>query len=413
MKQLDIALANLADTLKSARQIAFMLAGFSMAAIYLVVLSGGALRQEISRLERERDEHVKLLGDGAVPLAPLRAYYDGPVDDNSRNFASLLQGLDRANFEIGEVQRVAGKTKLTDSELSMVESRMGQLRRGFFELSLAVDPLKRRKREQARFEDLTLGELRDLETRMDADVRVRIFLAEAKSLSKFLAARQGPRVAGPADPEREPVEAFPARADLPSPVATSAYLARLSAAGQRSLADLQSKVSAADTAINEKKKHLDESLKIPFVDQPIDAATLAWVVPITAAIGILFCVFYLARARELHQLSRGLDANATHVQLMYPWVFLLPPEQDKITLCIGRLLQLALIGAPILASMLFLWPALHSRSFSTIAAAAAANVLVALAVAAFVYELALFSRQSSLPCDGEGLPPEGAAHEHS
>jgi hypothetical protein len=34
MKQLDIALANLADTLKAARQIAFLLAGFSIASIY-------------------------------------------------------------------------------------------------------------------------------------------------------------------------------------------------------------------------------------------------------------------------------------------------------------------------------------------------------------------------------------------
>ena len=43
MKQIDIALTNLAATLNSARQIAFILAGFSVTAIYLVILSGGGL----------------------------------------------------------------------------------------------------------------------------------------------------------------------------------------------------------------------------------------------------------------------------------------------------------------------------------------------------------------------------------
>ena len=139
------------------------------------------------------------------------------------------------------------------------------------------------------------------------------------------------------------------------------YLESLSKAGNRSVADVNAKIAAVEKKIDEKNKHFAESLKVPFVDQPIDASTLAWVVPLTAAIGILFCVFYLTRARELYHFSLRLDAEATGAQLMYPWVFLLPRELDTISLYIGRALQLALIGAPIIASGLFLWPALPPR----------------------------------------------------
>jgi hypothetical protein len=92
MKQLDIALDILSDTLKSARQIAFAIAGFSVAAIYLVVLSGGALRQELAILESEAGVLKDLLDRGTRALGDLRTYYEGPIEADSLNFASFIYG---------------------------------------------------------------------------------------------------------------------------------------------------------------------------------------------------------------------------------------------------------------------------------------------------------------------------------
>jgi hypothetical protein len=294
-----------------------------------------------------------------------------------------------------------------------LDARLSTLRRSSFEVFQNLKQLLKRKQDQTRFEDLTVGDIRDLASdpgmevwRISGDMKA--IIAALDQLKREKASAERPTLEALLRKLPGPV-AFPIKAEVsgaPS-TAVTAYLARLSQAGNHSLGELESKVAAIDKAIDEKKKHLDASLKLPFLDQPIDASTLGWVVPVTAAIGVLFCVFYLTRARELYFFSVNLDAEATRAQLMYPWVFLLPPEQDTLSLYIGRTLQLALVGAPILASALFLWPALHSDSALTTAVAIAANVLVALSAAVFVYELTCFARASASPPAGSQPSSEG------
>jgi hypothetical protein len=381
MKQLDIALAN------------------SIAAVYLIVLSGGALRQEISRLEHEKAVYAKLLRDAGSVLEPLRNFYDGSAVVDGRNLASLLKTFESLAFEIGEAPKTASNLFLQKSDIDFLTDQLSTLRRKHFEIFQNLRQLQKRKQDQTRFEDLTVGEIRDL----GSVPRMEVWQASAEMKAIMDALDQLKRAKAPTERKglevllrKNPRPVLLRRSEVPeTPSATvTAYLARLSQAGSHSLGALESKVAAIDRTIDEKRKHLDASLKLPFLDQPIDASTLGWVVPVTAAIGVLFCVFYLTRARELYLFSVSLDAEATRAQLMYPWVFLLPPEQDTLSLYIGRILQLALIAAPILASALFLWPAIHSDSAATMAIAIAANVLVVLSAALFAYELACFARAS-------------------
>lgn len=174
--------------------------------------------------------------------------------------------------------------------------------------------------------------------------------------------------------------------------AVVAFLDEISVAGYRSVDDLRLDLADVRKKIEEKTKQGENSLKLPFLEQPIDASTLGWVVPITAAAGLLFCVFYLNRSRELFRFAVRLDAESTLAKLMYPWVFLWQPEQNRLSRIVGSVLQFATLGSPILASTLFL---LFARRASTTAfvAAASANLLLAACAASVVYELVGFRRE--------------------
>jgi hypothetical protein len=401
MKQLDIALDILSDTLKSARQIAFAIAGFSVAAIYLVVLSGGALRQELAILESEAGVLKDLLDRGTRALGDLRTYYEGPVEADSLNFASFIYALEVTEFELGLALARVDASKWTQKDNAFLAFHSDLLRANVYELRAVLGGLIAQKKNRIPFDGLPVADIRDLDYHKGKDawglyneftsLRAALQTPDAygfqastahlvtlesrfKHYQQLAASSQTPRTK-PAKAGHTP--------------AVSSYLGDLASAGNRSLSDAHSKMAALEKRIEEKRKQSANSLKLPFLEQPIDASTLAWVVPITTAIGMLFSVYYLNHARALHQFCVMLDPNATRAKLMYPWVFLYQPEQSNFSQSVGIGLQFAVIGSPILASLLFLWLVLGSSGLA-LAAATAANLLVAASAAGIVRELWLF-----------------------
>ena len=401
MKQLDIALDILSDTLKSARQIAFAIAGFSVAAIYLVVLSGGALRQELALLEAEAKTLKDLLDRGVRTLGDLRTYYEGPVEAESLNFASFIYALEVTEFELGLALARVDRSKWSQKDNAFLDFQSDLLRANVYELRAVLGGLITQKKNRLPFDGLPIADIRDLDYHKGKDAwglyyeftslraalqtpdaygyqtsTAHLVMLEARFKHyQQEAAKSQTRRTMPAKPGHTP--------------GVSSYLGDLASAGNRSLADVHSKVASLEKRIEEKSKQSQNSLKLPFLEQPIDASTLAWVVPITTAMRMLFSVYYLNRARELHQFCIILDPNTTRAKLMYPWIFLWQPEQDRFSQHLGACLQFAVIGSPILASLLFLWFVLRSSGFA-IVAAGAANLLVAAAAAAVVRELWLF-----------------------
>lgn len=154
MKQLDLALENLSDTLKSARQIMFILAGFSLGAIYLVVLSGSAIRQELSQLDSQAQSLSKILERGNKTLEPLRAFYEGPVEADSLNFASFIYALDITKFELEVALARVEVAKLPPKDRAFLQFEADLIQSNVQELRSAVGGLITQKNNRVPFESL-------------------------------------------------------------------------------------------------------------------------------------------------------------------------------------------------------------------------------------------------------------------
>ena len=207
-----------------------------------------------------------------------------------------MKTLDSVGFEIGEAPKIASTLGLKKGDVDFLYDQLSILRRSYFEVFQNLRQLQKRKQDQTRFEDLTVGELRELtsypgkevwriSSKMEAIMNVLDQLKRVRASTELLSLKTLlERISGPA-PMKPEISGLSIAGD-------TAYLTRLSQAGNHSLGELEGKVAAIDRTLDEKQKHLDASLKLPFLDQPIDASTLGWVVPVTAAIGVLFCVFY-------------------------------------------------------------------------------------------------------------------------
>ena len=419
MKQLDVALDNLAETLKSARQIIFALAGFSVAAIYLVVLSGGALKQEISQLESEAQSLKEMIARGNLTLGSLRVFYEDPVEADSLNFASFIYALEVTEFELGLALARVNSAALPQHDRAFLEFQSDLVRSNVYELRSVVGGLITQKKTRIPFDSLPIADIRDLDYHKGKDawglyndfsaLRYALQNPESYGFQKSTANIVG--LENRFKHYRREGEKNQAKRTKPASAghtpAVTAYLAEMSTAGYRSIADVHSKLAAVEKRAEEKRKQSESSLKLPFLDQPIDVSTLGWVVPVTAAVALLFCLFYVNRARELYRFARSLDANATRAKLMYPWVFLWQAEQTRLSQTVAVVLQFALIGSPVVASLLFL--ALVQRSSTgALASSILADLCLSAIVVVVAFVLASFRdelRQPHTPGSDKGQPP--------
>jgi hypothetical protein len=400
MTPAEITLDNLTDTLKSARQIAFLLAGFSIAAIYLVVLSGGALKQELVQLEAEKQSLSQLLDRGNEALGALRDFYEGPVEADRLNFSSFVYALDVTDFELQiALSRVQWDT-LPQKDRSFLEFEADLLRSNVFEVRAVVGGLVKQKQDRLPFDTLSVADIRDLDYHKGKDAwglydefaSLRYALQTPGSYG-FQASTAGIIGLEERFKHYQKISAD-SRSDNTKPAKAGhtpevdGYLDELSSAGYRSISDVRAKLAEVTRTIEQKRNQSETSLKLPFIDQPIDASTLGWVVPLTAAVGMLFCLFYINRAQELCRYAFGLDPDATRATLMYPWIFLWQPEQSRVFRTLAYGLQITIIAAPLGASSLLFW--FIARSQSTLAAAFLAQSLLMIGSAAVAVSLGKF-----------------------
>ena len=275
-----------------------------------------------------------------------------------------------------------------------------------------IDLLVADRKGRVSFEDLKISELRELAHHMRKEPWV--LLRDALALKAAVAMGDGENLSERLTNLQSQIEVEV----KPIPINESevrnqiGYLAALTSSGYRSLYEARTRIAALDTKIEEKEKQRSNSIKIPFMDQPIDASTLAWVIPTTLAIGTLFCVFYVMRARELYGFSARIDRSAARAKLMYPWIYLSLPEQNTFSRYVARFLQIAIIGAPIVASLVFLLRAISSSSTVSLMFIFIANLLAITCAAAFMYELAAFRSELGHEHErpGEGVGREAATH---
>jgi len=388
MTQLDIALDALADTLKSARQIVFLLAGFSIGAIYLVVLSGGALKQELAQLQSEAESLKATIARGKQTLDPLRIFYEGPVEADRLNFSSFIYALEVTEFELALALARVEPGKLAGSDRAFLEYQSDLIRSNVFELRSIVGGLIAQKKSRVPFDNLPIADIRDLDYHKGKDswglyndfsaLRYALQTPESYGFQKSTADIVGLETRF----QHYQKQNVRSKSERTKPdkaghtPAVTAYLEELSTGGYRSVADVYSKLSGVEKKIEEKRKQSESSLKLPFLEQPIDASTLGWIVPLTASVGMLFCIFYVNRARELYRFSSALDLNMTRTKLMYPWIFLRQREATWFSQVVGYGLQCALLGSPVLASLLFLWFVQRSSVGALFAAIAADLTLI-------------------------------------
>jgi hypothetical protein len=386
MKQLDIALDNIAETLSSARQVAFVLAGFSIAAIYIVLVSGSHLEKTSTALETERHQLESLLKSTHDKLAELRAFYERPADDNHDGLEARKRAIETAVLQLNSIRR--SDKIFSPKDRNSLASITEELQRELEILLMRTAAAARWRNDRIAFEQLSVLDLGDLLAISRIDVRPFVekvaILIRITELAKTRGGTSGIDIG-------KHFQRFPKL--VPSPAFTDPrsgganLFSDLMSSGYRTLQEVKARITAIDAALAENRKQQNETLKLPFIDQPIGASTLAWAIPITATLGFLFCVFYVSRGRALIGFSAALDPEATRTKMMYPWIYVWQPEQDYLSRCVATCLRIAIIGAPLAASGLLLWRAHRVSEWPMLSLIIASNIALIACVAAFVYEL--------------------------
>ncbi len=363
-------LSNAVNTcISSARKILFGLSAFSVAAIYVAIISAYSLQEEISILKSERVQFEKLQIEGKSVLREIRKFYEGPAEANQINFSSFIYALEITRYSLDKTLSQVDKSLLSDSDIAFLDFQSRLIDSNAFELYSIMKGLIDQKQRRISFEQLSIPDLLDLDYHKGKGAWDLYYEWSSLRYSLYTPKSYGYRKL-PADirtleqrynyflkesSKSRSVNTIPKKAGRDKRVTD--YLAKVSSNGFRRFGELQSKNIKLDLEIEKKNKESEGMLKLPFVDQKIDFNSFIWIVPLTILCALLFSYFYLLKAKQILEVIDQEEGDSSYIPKLYAWV-VLPQEKSNYHIFYSALiLKILILGLPLFVSSFLVYKA--------------------------------------------------------
>jgi hypothetical protein len=371
-------LEDLISCLETARTIVYALAAFSLGAIYISVFSTASQRAELSAVRAELIRVHTVLATSDKVLANIRLFYEGPVEAERLNFASLIYALDVVQHHLQNTLNSVDRKALKPADIAFLEFQADLIRNNAFELTAIVGGLIKQKTERIPFESLSISDLLDLDYHKGKDAwnlyyewsSLRYALYNERSYGYVLLPKGLDSLEKRYRYYLE--EAQKTRRSSTRPVKTvrdsrvTTFVNEMLADGFRSVGEIRAHRVALEKKILTQETSLNSSLKLPFIDQTVGVDSLAWLVPLTVLISIAFALFYIESAYLIWQQLLSVNSDLRFGIQSFPWVFLkLEPANPSIHL-LSTILGIMLLVLPIGVSLVLLINSANSPFISRV-----------------------------------------------
>lgn len=399
----------------AARRIAFGLAAFSLAAIYVSIFSAYNLQDELLTLEKERTKVQKLINEGATALNEIRSFYEGPAEDDDLNFSSFIYALQITEHHLNNTLKKIDKSKMSAKDIAFLEYQSDLIGNNAYELSSGMQSLIKQKQNRVSFLDLTIPDLLDLDYHKGkgawslynewSSLRYALYTPESygysnlpsdlDSLEKryrhFISKRNNQKI----------VNSRSRKAGRNEEVVR--YLNKLSGQGFFSFGDAERKKLDLDSRIEKNKNEIEGMVKLPFIDQAIDVVSLVWIVPMTIVAALLFILFYILKAKQILGFIEIEDPEWVSPSSLFAWIAIPQVGEHRLLWLVGAALKSLVFGLPILVALALV---LNASTLSSIQSIIGASITVLSVVTITVILKQLSSLQLDNSSSNESTEPE-------
>ncbi len=389
--------------ISTARRISFALAAFSIAAIYIGVIGNAAQRSKVEALEGQRKSLTGELSEFNHVLAEVRAFYEGPAEAESLNFASQIYSLKNTREFVAEMRRNADSFQLNPADRSFFDFQATLIAHNAFELQNILGGLIQQKENRIPFDKLPFSDLLDLDYHKGKDAWQIYYEWSAMRYALYRQSDYGFSQYPEADAPLERRFQYFVRTGEESRGASTKpkavgrtqalvdQITTLSEKGFRSLGDIKARLAALDRQIEQAKKALSGSIKMPFLEQNIEVTALVWLVPLTITFSLLFELYYVRKAQVIAEKIMRIDDEVAGTLNTYPWLLLDQQQRSVGHSAMVASLRILIVGAPVAVSAVL---AATSADTSLVLMAIGGGLTIAAAIATvlLIREVRSFSR---------------------
>ena len=125
-------------------------------------------------------------------------------------------------------------------------------------------------------------------------------------------------------------------------------LEELEIKGYKTIGQIDIAIANLDIEIESLKKQIEQSLKIPIVDVSVEYSSLAWSIPLSMLLILMFLYFYVSKASSV--VKQFLTQTNSHLT-SYPWILLTDKKLSKGAYLVGIILKSTLLCVPLIVEI--------------------------------------------------------------